>query len=73
METGNSSYSDIQNDCKESFAVMSDKKLNLKLLITYGVSLPEHREMLEKMSNKKNRSYENEGYKEYMLRRRRKP
>lgn len=51
--TWNSSYSDVQNDWKESLAAMSAKKLSLKPLITHRVSLSECGEMLEKMRDKK--------------------
>ncbi len=51
--TWNSSYSDVQNDWKESLAAMADGKLNLKPLITHRVSLSECGAMLEKMRDKK--------------------
>lgn len=51
--TWNSSYSDVQNDWKESLAAMSEGKLNLKPLITHRISLSECKTMLEKMRDKK--------------------
>lgn len=51
--TWNSSYSDVQNDWKETLAAMSEGKLNLKSLITHRVSLSECRTVLEKMRDKK--------------------
>ncbi len=51
--TWNSSYSDVQNDWKESLAAMSEGKLNLKPLIAHRISLSECKAMLEKMRDKK--------------------
>lgn len=50
--TWNSSFSDVENDWKESLTAMAEGKLNLKPLITHRVSLAECGAMLEKMRDK---------------------
>lgn len=51
--TWNSSYSDCQNDWRDSLKAMADGSIKLKPLITHRVSLEECGKMLEKMRDKK--------------------